>query len=826
MAGIEVEEKFYDSYDSVLSEEQDADTKTHSTPIPSGVHAIPPDPIPSIPDIAQTQVAPLSNPTGRQSFSCQNGTSYPSTNDDVKLGKDNSVIDVDKDDDKDETESLSAYGRTQTDKATALVGLTQVQRHDVDQKHELDQDPNLLGAEGNQLDNKDILVDQDTEDSLTVKFESLFDAKRGIIPTTIPTDLSHLAQPMVKSDSDKIDQAQTGQIVRPKTGERQSLQIGDRATPYVSQARYVTTRPDTTYKDRIDQIRSVRFDSNIEQDTFTDDEKTDSNDTQDNSSRQDKGSAFVPTATQTDKHDLGRNLDVPQVDGAADRTADRTDRLEDNMKRLVDMQNTVQHQIQNLTVAIAPIGNMSDELERIQADLRAMSNQNRLSTPVNAYRLDQSMPANIPRNTDRIDQSMPVIRPVDRIDQPMSTQTSSVQGRQPVQTGNDIIRSVESVNNQQTNTSPNSTLDYPPPSLREGAVNSHEVSCISLGTMENIVDYTRRLCPLPIQSRKNCHYYKMTHFEEHKRPCDQTRTQYWRNWREQYMRFAVSQGWHAYEAANMIAMYTTGKAQELVSNCSEEQKRDFNFLMNRLDAYFCPAAPYAEASARFTSRTYKVGFETYMQFLQDICMTFREMYPSISPDVEEKEIRKKFLDGCRDSGDYQFFLSLGQDVSVHEMAKKGDYMALQRASSGGNSSATVQPSQLNTFDFELVDEDDSDVEFEAFGGDQNRFRNMVRNWQPNWPRGPRKQVVRFKRKPRYDPCKYCGRTNHPSDRCYSKQQAFVQGNGSERERSTTEYKPLDPVTTNGQKMNEFIQNGNEMMKRLNSMLESLQQKNL
>ncbi len=89
----------------MLTEEQDADRKTHSTPKILGVHAIPPDPIPSIPDIAQSQVAPLSDPTGRQSFSCQNGTSYPSTNDDVKLGKDNSVIDVDNDDDTEETKS-------------------------------------------------------------------------------------------------------------------------------------------------------------------------------------------------------------------------------------------------------------------------------------------------------------------------------------------------------------------------------------------------------------------------------------------------------------------------------------------------------------------------------------------------------------------------------------------------------------------------------------------------------------------------------------------------------------------------------------------------
>ncbi len=82
------------------------------------------------------------------------------------------------------------------------------------------------------------------------------------------------------------------------------------------------------------------------------------------------------------------------------------------------------------------------------------------------------------------DRSMPVVRPVHRVDQPMPTQTSPVQIRQSEQIGNENIRSVESVSSQQTNTSPNSTLDYPPPSLREGAVNSHEVSCISLGTLE------------------------------------------------------------------------------------------------------------------------------------------------------------------------------------------------------------------------------------------------------------------------------------------------------------------------------------------------------
>ena len=85
------------------------------------------------------------------------------------------------------------------------------------------------------------------------------------------------------------------------------------------------------------------------------------------------------------------------------------------------------------------------------------------------------MPVTTPRNIDRTDQSMPAVTSVHRVDQPMSTQTNYVQARQPVQTGNDNIRSVGSVSSQQTNTLANSTLDYPPPSLREGAVNSHEV---------------------------------------------------------------------------------------------------------------------------------------------------------------------------------------------------------------------------------------------------------------------------------------------------------------------------------------------------------------
>ena len=137
MAGIEVEdienpqEKFYYSYDSLLTEEHDVDDKTHSTP-KTGVNAIPADPIPSLPEIAQFQNAPLSDPTaGGHSFSCQNGTSvnngvhtdYLSTNGDEKLGGDNSIIDVD-DDDKSRIDSLSAYGRTQEDKTITLVGLT------------------------------------------------------------------------------------------------------------------------------------------------------------------------------------------------------------------------------------------------------------------------------------------------------------------------------------------------------------------------------------------------------------------------------------------------------------------------------------------------------------------------------------------------------------------------------------------------------------------------------------------------------------------------------------------------------------------------------
>ena len=91
----------------------------------------------------------------------------------------------------------------------------------------------------------------------------------------------------------------------------------------------------------------------------------------------------------------------------------------------------------------------------------------------------------------------------------MPTQNIPVQTGQPVQSGSDNSRTVGNVVSQQAHTLANSTFDYPPPSLQEGAVNSHEVSCISLGTMENMIDYTKRLCPLPSHSRKNCHYYKM-----------------------------------------------------------------------------------------------------------------------------------------------------------------------------------------------------------------------------------------------------------------------------------------------------------------------------
>ena len=72
--------------------------------------------------------------------SCQNGTSvnnvdvqtsYPSTNDNVKIDRDNPVIDVDEDD-KYETDSLSADSRNEDNKATTFGGLTQVQKNEVD----------------------------------------------------------------------------------------------------------------------------------------------------------------------------------------------------------------------------------------------------------------------------------------------------------------------------------------------------------------------------------------------------------------------------------------------------------------------------------------------------------------------------------------------------------------------------------------------------------------------------------------------------------------------------------------------------------------------
>ncbi len=59
MAGIEVEDienpqdKFYGSYDSLLTEEHDIDDKTHSTPKTTGVNAIPADPISSLPEISK-----------------------------------------------------------------------------------------------------------------------------------------------------------------------------------------------------------------------------------------------------------------------------------------------------------------------------------------------------------------------------------------------------------------------------------------------------------------------------------------------------------------------------------------------------------------------------------------------------------------------------------------------------------------------------------------------------------------------------------------------------------------------------------------------------
>ncbi len=245
------------------------------------------------------------------------------------------------------------------------------------------------------------------------------------------------------------------------------MQVGDRTTPYVSQARYVTTRPDITYKDRVDRIRSVRCDSNIGQDTSTDDERIDSNENQDNSSGQNRGNAFTPIATQTDNHDLARNLDIPQVDGAADRTADRTDKLEDNMRKLTDMQKTVQDQIRNLTIAIAPINNISDELVRIQTEIRSNNSQNRPTMAANPGRIDQPMQTIPVGNIPRPEQTMPVIAPVHRTDQPMSSQSNSTQSRQATQVENDI-RSTGSVSSQQTNTSQNNTIDYPPPSLREG----------------------------------------------------------------------------------------------------------------------------------------------------------------------------------------------------------------------------------------------------------------------------------------------------------------------------------------------------------------------
>ncbi len=159
----------------------------------------------------KSQNAPLSDPTvGGDKLSCHNGTSvnngvhtnYLSTNGDEKLSRDNSTLEAD-DYDKDRIDSLSAYGMTQKDKATTLGGLTQVLKPD----HQ----PHLLGAEWNQLDKERKQEDREAEELITAKFEALYDTKLGTIPTTDPTDLAHLAKPMVKSDSDKLTQTATGE---------------------------------------------------------------------------------------------------------------------------------------------------------------------------------------------------------------------------------------------------------------------------------------------------------------------------------------------------------------------------------------------------------------------------------------------------------------------------------------------------------------------------------------------------------------------------------------------------------------------------------------
>ena len=177
---------------------------------------------------------------------------------------------------------------------------------------------------------------------------------------------------------------------------------------------------------------------------LSDDGKTDENDIQMDSSGQNKDAAFEPITGQNDSHDSTKTLDVPQVDGTTDKTTDRTDRLEDNMRSIVDMQRIFQDQIQGLVSAIAPLSVMKDELASIQAEIRALDNQNRLNIPANAHRTEQFRPSQI----------------------------SSVQTGQPAQSGNDSIRPLGSVNNQAGQTLANSTFDYPPPSPQEGAVSN------------------------------------------------------------------------------------------------------------------------------------------------------------------------------------------------------------------------------------------------------------------------------------------------------------------------------------------------------------------
>ncbi len=86
---------------------------------------------------------------------------------------------------------------------------------------------------------------------------------------------------------------------------------------------------------------------------------------------------------------------MPQVDETADRTTDRTDRLENNMRSIVDMQRIFQDQIQGLVSAIAPLSSMKDELASIQAEIRGLDNQNRLNIPANVHRTEQFRPSQI-----------------------------------------------------------------------------------------------------------------------------------------------------------------------------------------------------------------------------------------------------------------------------------------------------------------------------------------------------------------------------------------------------------------------------------------------